>query len=55
MKGIIISGQPRSGKSTLVKSFKSVNDALAVMLMLNFLKLSMSIKDFQKILIFQKI
>ena len=29
MKGIIISGQPRSGKSSLAKSFKSVNDALS--------------------------
>ena len=28
MSGIIISGQPRSGKSTLAKSFKIENDAL---------------------------
>lgn len=48
MKGIIISGQPRSGKSSLVKSFKSVNDALSCNIDAKFFKIINEYKRFPK-------
>ncbi len=48
MSGIIISGQPRSGKSTLAKSFKRVNDALGCNVDAKFFKIINDYKIFTK-------
>ena len=48
MSGIIISGQPRSVKSTLAKSFKRVNDALGCNFDAKFFKI-FHLKYLQKI------
>ena len=48
MNGIIISGQPRSGKSTLAKSFKRVNDALGCNVDAKFFKIINDYKIFTK-------
>ena len=55
MSGIIISGQPRSGKSTLAKSFKRVNDALGCNVDAKFFKIINDYKIFTKDFDFQKI
>ena len=48
MKGFIISGQPRSGKSSLAKSFKNVNDALSCNVDAKFFKIINDYKRFTK-------